>query len=87
MNKFTKKHPPVCGKRMAACLVLAKRPNGVSQIEATRGGGGTRLAAQIGKLKERGHLFRREWEQDNGSRFMRYWWLGFEDVEGGSDEG
>lgn len=85
MPKLSKKHPPLRGPKMAICLALSKSPAGVSQLDATLGGGGTRLAPQIGKLEKRGHHFRREWEKASGSRFMRYWWLGYKDMAGVGD--
>ena len=69
-----KMYPPVLGK-IAISLGRSKRPEGVTQLEATLGGGGTRLAAQIHRLEKQGHRFRKRWQEANGSRFMRYWWL------------
>ncbi len=82
MPKLSKKHPALRGK-MTVSLNLAKRPEGVSQLEATLEGGGTRLAAQIYHLTRLGHRFRKQWEDTNGCRFVRYWWLGF--AEHGED--
>lgn len=87
MNRLSKKHPPLRGKRMAICLALAKRPKGVTGLEALEAGGGIRLPAQILRLDRQGHRFRDEWERGNGSRYKRYWWLGYEDGRGGGDEG
>jgi hypothetical protein len=70
-------HPPVRGK-LSISLNLSKRPQGVSQLEATGAGGGTRLAAQIGNLEAKGHRFGDAWEQSNGSRYKRYRWVGWE---------
>lgn len=75
MSKLSNVHPPVRGAKLAVSLALAKRREGVSQMDATNAGGGRRLAAQIFKLKERGHRFRQRGE--GVERYARYWWIGF----------
>lgn len=67
-------HPPVHDKA-AISISLTKRPEGASQMEATQAGGGTRLAAQIGKLKDKGHCFRTQ--REGRERYSRYWWEGY----------
>ncbi len=74
MGTISQQHPPVRGKQ-AICLSLSKRPQGVSQLEATTGGGGTRLSSQINKLEAKGHRFEREREGREG--YTRYRWKGW----------
>ena len=76
MTDNPNEHPPVRGKMLAATLSLTKRRRGASQLETLRGDGGFRLAAQIRKLKERGHRFRTAREGKEGH--ARYWWIGFD---------
>ena len=74
------------GERLRVTLALAKRPEGVTSLEALHGGAGSRLAANILKLKRKGHTFRDAWEvTPKGSRVKRYWRTGFAPVEGGDD--
>lgn len=74
------------GARLAATLSLAKRPQGVTSLEALENGAGGRLAANIGRLKEKGHRFSREWfTTPRGSRCMRYRWTGCGEGEEGNE--
>ena len=78
MTKPTNSHPPVRGKKIATALALAKGPEGVTDRESELAGGGSRLAAQIHKLKARGHRFRKVTEKGaDGSHYARYWWIGW----------
>lgn len=61
--------------KIAIALNLAKREEGVSSLEALTEGAGFRLAAQIHRLKNLGHVFRDKWETVNGVRYKRYWWI------------
>lgn len=72
--KTNQSYPPVRGKQLVS-LNLAKRPEGVSQLEALAAGGGIRLAAQIGRLEAKGHRFDRE--REGLERHTRYWWKGW----------
>lgn len=74
MPRLSKTHPLVRGKQSIS-LSLSKRPEGVSQVEATAAGGGTRLAAQIGKLEAKGHHFDHKREAEG---YTRYRWKGWE---------
>ena len=74
-DHLVRNHPPVSGKKRAICLALSKRRGGVTSLEALKGGGGSRLAAHIGKLEGRGHRFRRLTE--GAERYTRYWWTGY----------
>lgn len=80
MPKLSNEHPPVRGKKRALALSLAKRPEGITSLEALRSGAGLRLAAHIRALKEQGHHFRTKLE--GTERHARYWWLGFENGVG-----
>lgn len=75
MPRLLNDHPPVRGKQ-AISLSLLKRPEGASQAETANAGGGTRLAAQVGKLEAKGHRFERKREGREG--YARYWWQGWE---------
>ena len=77
------------GHRQTATLRLAKRPEGVTSLEALNGGGGSRLAATILRLKDKGHTFRDAREvTPKGSRVKRYWWTGWaEPVQAGGEDG
>lgn len=69
--------------KIGVSLDLAKRRQGVTQREATSAGGGSRLAPQIFLMKRQGHLFHDAWEKAaDGTRYKRYWWLGFESSAG-----
>ena len=63
--------------KIQTALELLKRPEGLTQLEASVNAAGTRLSAQIFSLSQKGHQFRSAWEAEGGSRYKRYFWIGY----------